>query len=387
MLYALDFETGGLEMWRDDVPVKCMALSWRHNGEIVSKFFDGMDAMRQGLQTLVNQKATVLVYNVGFEALVLQAKFPDIPLLTECKIIDVLRLTQLWDTSQMSWGLKAAVARLLPQNAGYEDKIYQKLVTQLPEYLEKVKRKAKALIKEQPELALEHRERVAIEHVAKQNKSKLGAFLIAADGATLREYNVLDAELTLQLYEEYCKGFTLQNFDWKHDHTLYLNSGLHIARSIGQGIFVDVPRLQAHIAERETLVTKCIQKFETTYKTELAAWKQLHNTTEFNIHSGKQLQSFVCDFMKVPPKFFTGKGSPSFKDEHLPTYGVIGELIRGSIEIATDSGTKTVPRATVELSLKQAKSLLALSESDSKWHFSMRLTGTVSGRYTTGGEI
>jgi DNA polymerase I-like protein with 3'-5' exonuclease and polymerase domains len=285
----------------------------------------------------------------------------------------------------MSWGLKAAVARLLPQNAGYEDKIYQKLVTQLPEYIEKVKRKAKALIKEQPEL--ENREQVAIEHVAKQNKSKLGAFLIAADGATLREYNVLDAELTLQLYEEYCKGFTLQNFDWKHDHTLYMNSGIHIARSIGQGIFIDVPRLKAHIAQREALVAECIQKFETTYATELAAWKQLHNTSEFNIHSGKQLQSFVCDFMQVPPKFFTEKGSPSFKDEHLPTYGVIGELIRGSIEIKTETGTKTVPRATVELSLKQAKSLLELSERDSHWHFSMRLTGTVSGRYTTGGEI
>jgi len=380
-------------MWREDVPVKCMALAWKQGDAIVSRFCDGLPAMREALQTLVAQKATVLVYNVGFEALVFQSKFPDIPVLTECKIVDVLRLTQIWNTSQMSWGLKAAVARMLPENAGYEDKIYQKLVVQIPEYREKVERKLKALRKEAYKLdndaIIEKDEALhaAIAHVAKQNKSKLGQFLIAADGATLREYNVLDAELTLRLYEEYLAGFRTQDFDWKHDHTLYMNSGLHIARSICQGIYVDVPKLKAHIAEREALVAACIQKFEKAYTTELTAWKTMHNTTGFNIHSGKQLQSFVCDFMQIPPKFFTEKGSPSFKDEHLLTYGKVGELIRGEIEINTDSGVKKVPRATVELSLKQAKSLLELAEYDNKWHFSMRLTGTVSGRYTTGGEM
>jgi len=120
---SLDFETKTLNMYMPFAKVVSVAISWTINGKIVSKYVDHPVKIRKILLSLEKRQTPILVYNYGFEALVMMTQYSDIKLNFQ---VDLLRLVQQEATKwpEKSFSLKVAVKKLLPRKFhGYEDKL------------------------------------------------------------------------------------------------------------------------------------------------------------------------------------------------------------------------------------------------------------------------
>ena len=370
MVYALDFETSGLDFWNPSFQVKSVAVSYRNeNGDLVSRFT--ASNVRRFLEQLAEKQLPVIVYNAGFELGVLKCCFPDIRLNIHA---DVMRLVQTFDNGTKDYhiflgdyedydeideidegfSLKVAGPRILLN--GFND----------------THETAYAWIRENLEV----------------KRGKEGAFLGSLPGDLLRAYNCGDTENTLKLYERITGEFKRIDYDWQPDHILYMNTTRLIVESKIRGIQVDREKLEAYVAQVEGEVKEIEQRFlnalaspiEEVQRLKLEEAKAKYKTEkgrmgakvdEFNCGSNKQLAMLFVDVMKLPVQFTSATGQPSFKKAHLHTWGEGGEIL--------------LARRQRLLVLKQAQNLLKLSESDGRWHVGLKSVGTATSRFAGGG--
>lgn len=368
-LISVDFETGGegasggLEMYRQTSFVKSCAFAWRNSdGEILTRFVQDPVQIKADLDHIVAQEIPILVFNMGFEGVVFQSKYGIKPIIEA----DVMRLVQMYDNTDAvkSFGLKDATRRLVPQNDGYDYPIYRWLALNLPEHREKVIKKAKQYVKKSVG------QEQAIRDYVKRNKKQLGQHLSQAPASVLAQYNNADAVNTLLIYEIITKYFAEIGFDWRFDQKLYQSSAWEIVASKIKGLLISHKRLKVCIEETKREIDGIEARFKTRFASEIG---QLQIKGEFNINSLKHLEALFCGVLKIKPVHFSKSGkAPSFSDEHLYQFGEGGEMLMG--------------KKSHELIYNQARNLMGLSEYDGRFHCDLKLTGTITGRYS-GGKV
>lgn len=368
MVYALDFETSGLDFWSPNFQVKSIAVSYRNeDGVLISKFTE--TNIRRWLQQLADKQAPVIVYNAGFELGVLKCCFPGIKLNI---VADVMRLVQVYDNGTKDYhifmedmddedledyddgfGLKVAGPRILGDSFNdTHTAAYQWIRDNL-----EVKR------------------------------GKEGAFLGSLPSDILREYNCGDTQNTLRLYERITGEFKRLDYDWRPDHSLYMNVTRLIVDSKISGVRVDRDSLAAYVIQVEAEIQEIEKTFcnalagpiEEVQRLKLEEVKAKYKTEkgragakvdEFNCGSNKQLAMLFVTVMKQPVQFTSVTGQPSFKKAHLHTWGEGGEIL--------------LARRQRMLVLKQAQNLLRLTEADGRWHVGLKSVGTSTGRFAGG---
>jgi len=368
MVYALDFETSGLDFWSPNFVVKSLAVSYRsEDGVLVSRFTE--TNIRRWLEQLAEKQVPVIVYNAGFELGVLKCCYPDIKLNIHA---DVMRLVQVFDSGTKDYhifledlddedaeevddgfGLKVAGPRIL--GSDFND----------------THETAYAWIRENLDV----------------KRGKEGAFLGSLPGTLLRDYNCGDTENTLKIYERVTGEFKRIGYDWRPDHMLYMNVTRLIVESKIRGVLVDREKLQAYVTQVEAEIVEIEKKFlsalaspiEEVQRLKLEEARAKYKTDkgragakvdEFNPGSNKQLAMLFVNVMKMPVQFTSATGQPSFKKAHLHTWGDGGEIL--------------LARRQRLLVLKQAQNLLRLSEADGKWHVGLKSVGTSTGRFAGG---
>lgn len=368
MVYALDFETSGLDYWSPNFVVKSIAVSYRNeNGDLISRFTE--TNVRRWLQQLNDKQIPVIVYNAGFELGVLKCQFPDLKLNI---VADVMRLVQVYDNGTKDYhifledmddedaqevddgfGLKVAGPRILGDD--FND----------------THEAAYAWIRENLDV----------------KRGKEGAFLGSLPTDVLRDYNCGDTENTLKIYEKVTKEFERIRYDWRPDHLLYMNVTKLIVNSKARGITVNREKLISYATQIESEIKEIESRFinalatfieevqclkleeaRSKYKTEKG--RANAKIDEFNPGSNKQLAMLFVDVMKMPVQFTSATGQPSFKKAHLHTWGDGGEIL--------------LARRQRLLVLKQAQNLLRLSEADGRWHIGLKSIGTSTGRFAGG---
>lgn len=330
-------------MYRADVQVKSVAMAWRSEGEIITRFSDSPATIRADLEHLARAQAPLLVHNVGFEGLVFLCKFPDLKFNVHA---DTMRLVQVYanDDSVMSYGLKPAAERILGLK-GWDDEINTWLANQ------------------------------------RLSKNDLGR----APRQILRAYNCGDVVATLRLFEHITEAFRSINYNWAFDHSLYLSSAQMIIGAKARGLAVDRARLAAYAAQIEAELTANEAEFRAAAGTTLDEAERMLTAKEqskfkkkivapqrFNVDSNAHRELLFCELMDIAPKYQTKGGSPSFKAEHLGGYGPLGKLLED--------------RKSRQIVLTQAESLLALSGHDERWHLDLKMAGTSTGRYAGGSQ-
>jgi DNA polymerase I-like protein with 3'-5' exonuclease and polymerase domains len=344
-MIILDFETQGLSVWSPEVGVTSAAFAWREGDEIKSRFSSSPPQVEADLARLAETQQEVGVFNVGFEGLVMLCKYPHLKLNITT---DVMRLVQLYDNGEdvQSYGLKPAAERILgPEHAGWEKEIRAYLLGN--------------------------------GHKAHEYHK--------APYPILRRYNVGDVVATLRLYEHITESFSRIGFDWRFDHRLYMSSAAHIVRAQAEGVRVDREGLAKYVQAIRTELSDNEQEFRSKYaeaitevekrvtsKEQAKFKKKVVERIPFNVDSNAQREMLFCGVMGIKPKFLTATGNPSFKAEHLGTYG--------------EAGSHLADRKSRQIVLTQAESLLALSEEDNQWHVSLKLSGTNTGRYAGGSQ-
>lgn len=368
MVYALDFETSGLDFWSPSFQVKSIAVSYRdESGDLVSRFTE--TNIRRWLEQLHERQTPVIVYNAGFELGVLKCCFPDLKLNI---VADVMRLVQVYDNGTKDYhifledmddedieeiedgfGLKVAGPRILGND--FND-------SHVATY---------AWI----------RSNLGVK------RGKEGEFLGSLPSDILLRYNTGDTENTLKLYERITQEFRRISYDWKPDHLLYMNVTRLIVESKARGVKVDREKLAAYAVQVEAEIVEIEKKFcnalagpiEEVQRLKLEEVKAKYKTEkgragakvdEFNCGSNKQLALLFVTVMKQPVQFTSATGQPSFKKAHLHTWGEGGEIL--------------LARRQRMLVLKQTQNLLKLTEEDNRWHVGLKSVGTSTGRFAGG---
>lgn len=400
---VLDYETTGLEFYRNDFRVLSAAFSWLgQDGQIKSKFIEREPAVKTMVARIAREGIPVIVHNAQFEIGVTACRFPGISLNWYA---DVMRLAQVAD------------------NGGKEAQRYTRELT-LDEELEGKTSEpetglglTKVVSRWLPQEYHDHKEpyyQWLRDHGVKKGKEGEHLYLLPPD--MLKAYNVADTENTLRLYLRFMEYFKEVAYDWRLDHRLYLSSVHYIHRSKTRGVKVDRERLAKYRDEIAAEIAEIENRFRERFKREIDAIEQERlvawcgqckaerdqikrwlkyaespidpNILAFNPRSTKQLAELFVEKLKIPVKFYTKESkqsqakrklnpdmpkfvpSPSFKASHLHTYGEGGEML--------------VNLKKRQLVLTQVNALLELSDYDGRWHIDLRACGTTTGRFAGG---
>lgn len=356
---ALTTGQASVEFYRPDFRVVSIACSWfGDEPQPESLYLEGEEAIGDLLSILAARQYPIIVHNVAFEYGVLLYRFPGVQL---NYLADTMRLTQLADGGKLGLGLESCVRRWLPDE--HHDH-------KAPYY---------AYLRET--------------HGVKPKKE--GAHLHLLPPEMLQAYNTADTDVTLRLYERLAAVFAAQDFDWKPDHALYLNTAYLVSQARGAGVLVDREGLanaqeslktdliainQAFrtrfAAEIEEIESQNLTKFVTMRKSErgqVNAWAAAIDTPSlvaFKTTSPLHKERLFCTRLQITPKFFTPSGKPSFAKALLRQWGEGGDLL--------------IKRGTIFQAYSQVKRLAEKSELDGRWHISLRVAGTVTGRLAGG---
>lgn len=395
-IVACDYETVELtdagpqastEAYRPNFRVASCAFTERVDGALKSWFVEGEDAVRAELVKLAG--ARIVVHNAAFETLVTRCRFPD---LTVNWYADTMRLAQVYDNGGKDSDFDFV---LLPEN---------NLVPDDKPKLKRIPTQGFGLVKCAHRILgemLNHKAEAYDWLRANVPKAKghEGSLLHLLPKDILERYNIADTEITLRLYEYCTTYFRDIGFDWTLDHGLYFSSVHHVVGAQIRGVAVDRDALRVFegqlikeiddigaafrvrfIAEIAAVEYERLQAWAHDVKTaagaskRFAKWDERHPTAvkavAFNVGSNKQLERLFVSKLGIEPKFFTEKGSPSFKSSHLGVWGEGGEMLK--------------TRRKRMIVLKQTQALLALSEFDGRWHPSLKVSGTSSGRMAGG---
>lgn len=345
MLVALDFETTGLEMWSPKHEVKSVATATLSSrGGVETKYADTPESILKILTDLHQSQAPVAVYNVGFELMVLKCKFPDLKLNIKW---DVMRLVQNYDNRPhiMSFGLKDAYKRMqFPDAHNWEEE--------------------------------------AMEYLAKHKMKKSQLSELPRD--ILERYNVGDAVATLKIADFILENFTMnREVDLAIDHVKYMSTAAEVVESQIRGVNVDregamkyAEALRAELHNNEVEFVAGLRDEITWVEAELTRQEQAKykikkvDTVKFNIDSGKHRELLFTKALNLPVKYKTETGRASLKKSHLKQFG--------------EHAAKLENRKNRQIVLAQLENLLELSEEDGKWHVSLKLCGTSTGRFAGG---
>jgi DNA polymerase I-like protein with 3'-5' exonuclease and polymerase domains len=347
-LVAIDFETSGLDFYSPDFEVKSLSIARKRGSTYQAKFYDKPEDIREALELLAENKTPLVVYNVGFEFGVLSCNYPDLEFNIYC---DVARLVQVNGEipDEQGYSLKDAVRRLLPEMANYEDEIKEWVADNIPEA-----------------------------------KRRWGRFISHAPRDILERYNNADTIATLKIYEMIDMKFNVEGYDWRSEHPLYMYMAKEVVKAKVRGIRVDRGSLLKYKESLEKEINDIDSKFleeaaepimlarEFLKNKEQAKFKKkiVTELPEFNIMSKSHLSILFTNILKQEAVLFTPKLQPSFKKEHLHQWGHLGDVL-------SQRGKRVIV-------LNQVRSLLELSEKDGRWHQSLKVVGTSTGRLAGG---
>jgi DNA polymerase I-like protein with 3'-5' exonuclease and polymerase domains len=200
----------------------------------------------------------------------------------------------------------------------------------------------------------------------------------------IKEYNCMDCVWTLKLYESITKAFAEEGYDWTVDHGLYLSMVNRIIGAQIRGILIDRNGLEAYQErveeEIEDITTRLYKRFgkEIEQVRQILLQKanakrkkkMLTEPPAFNIASKDHLAMLCVDVLGMEVKKTTPSGKASFRAADLHLWGDVGKILG-----------KRGKRCIV---LQQCKSVLEFSEADGRFHPSIKVTGTVTGRLASG---
>lgn len=380
-IIALDFETSlidgtpSVDYYREDFKVVSCALAWKsEDGSVKTKcLFDIKDIVRT-LERIQEEDIPVVVHNYAFDQAVIHTQFPEYSNVIK---FDTMRLSQLCDNGGPDLGEE-------------EDKGYEEILKELEGY------------KAYNGLSLENCISRLGDTKFYKHKEPFKKLMIERGGSDkafntlsneeMREYNTLDAVVTLHLYEKTTDLLSSRKIDWSFDHELYKTVCKQTILAKCRGIFVNRDLLDKHIEDCkkrfENIEKAFLEKFSdkiqeielemkdkylSKYKTE----KGRNGVTpedlpKFNINSTPQLKRLIIDKLGLKPKFFTKKGAPTFGAKLLWQYGEPGKMLMG--------------RGKALIELKQGISLKLLSERDGKWHPDIKVASTRTGRLSGGSD-
>jgi hypothetical protein len=375
---AFDFETclvsgePTLDMYSKDARINSSAFAWRGEcGTIKTKVTWTEEETRGFLERCINLDIPLVVHNYSFEYLCMKCRFPDLNTKSE-NFADTMRLSQMVDNGGKQF--------VLDFQKDFED-----LLAELSGIAPMSGLGLEACVSR-----LGNKERYKHKEPFKQLMLKRGGSTSSFDLLTkeeLGEYNALDAIVTLELYEKTTETLKTRGIDWKPDHELYTYMCEITTQSRIRGVKIDQELLDEHIQLKQ----KELQDIEATFREyfknhiddiELELWdaKRSSYKTEakrdtvekprFNINSTKQLSRLFVDKLGIKAQFFTKKGAPTFSSKLLFQWGEGGELLKN--------------RGKASIELAQGESLKALSEPDGRWHVSIKVAGTKSGRMAGG---
>jgi len=444
-LICIDFETTGLNAWEPDFRVLSVAASWLvgdPDDDITQTYFaKGEDQVRAFLKMLSDAQIPLVAHNVGFELLVIKCRFPELNLNLK---YDSMRLSQLFGhANEMGegFGLDDSLARILPHLVGHKQKFYEHLKQQVAlaqtnkSLTEKTwtpddngKDQRLAIIDDDGERVwlddgVEHDDAIFfsgtwetkfVTKEIKMTKKNLMKYIYLADDTALEEYNVGDTDCTLKLARFIANSFAAQKYDWETDHELFMSMAHLIVDAQITGINVDRAALLQYVKDVNKEVADIDQVFFQEFADPIMAVRQalkikeqskfkkkiVEILPEFNITSKTHMEALCVNqldlarkvLMKVKDatelKWFkiiqteqgrvhgaellvTPKNSPSFRSAHMHQWGRPGEIVQN--------------RGKRLLIKTQAAKLALLSTQDDRWHHTLRLCGTVTGRYAGGG--
>jgi len=390
---AIDYETvrelpdGTVEaspdFWYPDFRVLSCAFA-TEKGTVYRK---GEAAVKEVLQYLNTNKTPILVHNLGFEWGVTMCRYPDLSLNW---FADTMRLAQVYDLG----GKEDLFEWVTDPEEILEpgDEPTQKKYPLSGLSLVKCARRILGDVEEHKKDAHDW----IYANVPECKKGKAGSYLDRLPDDVLERYTVADAVTTLRLYEFMTADFRVMDYDWTFDHHLYKSTTKYVTMSKIRGIAVERVGLNNYISdvtnEINQIESDFRQKFEKEIKqiefqkavdyilgvkTRKGQLKRMRTFLEgnadikFNIGSNKQLAQLFVDQLQIKPKFFTDKGSPSFKSSMLGQWSEGGEMLK--------------IRRKRMLVLTQSKSLYHLSADDGRWHAGLRVAAAASGRLAGGG--
>lgn len=394
---CVDYETaillpGGktqasVEYYREDFRAISCAFTECRNGELFSWFAIGESKIKEELRKL--QGRPLIAHNVSFELGVSLCRFPDLKLDWS---VDTMRLVQNYDNGGNDDAFERVILEPTDPDEEPEEEINYiggfSLVNSCRRILQIEDHKAEAY-------------RWLLENIDGVKKRNAGQFLDHLPEDILERYNIGDTENTFKLYEYLIEFFGRAKFNWQFDHGFYLSTLRHIVKAKIRGVLCD----RKQILEKAKAVAGEIEEIEATFKArfkeeverlerrrlleEIRKRKTFRGKkrylrrvkdnvavkrkdVDFNVGSNKQLQMLFVDELKMQAKFFTAKGSPAFKASMLSQWGAGGEML--------DKRRKRL------LVLKQLANLYKLSEYDGRWHLSLKLAGTATGRFAGGNQ-
>ena len=383
---SLDFETNTLNMYEPNAKVVSIAVSRSKNGKIVSEYLDDTNKIIKLLKALEKHQTPILVYNYGFEALVMLTQYPNIKLNFQ---VDLLRLVQQEGTKwpEKSFSLKIAVKKLLPKKYhGYEDKI-------------------KSWIKKNIVYTDVYGK------VKSPNDETWGRYINKAPDELLKEYNTIDTIVPILIYlklwnkwliEERkglddSEGYTIEEMSF--DHIIYLKKCERLARAKMRGIQIDLYKLlcafhstknqiesnessflnqhREGIAEVQERKAKALvrEKMKLKKQSSREKWtldyarNYIAERNPFKYNSATQLALLFVNVYKQEPKFFTETNRPSFKADFLHQWQG-AELLQ--------------KKGKLNQAFKQIRSILYMSCKTGVYHPDIRSAGTVTGRLAGG---
>lgn len=379
---SLDYETAllsgepSVEAYRDDFRVVSCAFAWRQEDGSIKKVVTwGETDTEKMLEKIQRTQVPVVIHNLAFEMLVTKCRFPSIdPMGWTC----TMRLTQMKDNGGSSaWIQKQDVTTRLTQLEGYAPQNGFSLEAAASRFLGRQYYK--------------HKHPYYEKIIARGGKKKDLNLLTPEE---LVEYNALDAEVTLVLYETLTKQLAELGVDWTKDHKLFryrchLTTGSRI-----RGVRVDLSQVDRCIETKTKELAEIEEKFLLAFKSQIAeieaemaetyinvpkTEKGRQNRREelerapikFNINSSDQKRRLFVDKLGLEPRFFTDKGAATLGAKLLWQFGESGKFLE--------------KLGTVRISLQQTETLKKLAEYDGRYHVDVKVVGTRSSRMSGGG--
>ncbi len=393
-IVVIDFETcernadgstkPSLDYYRDNFFASDCAACYRDvDGGVTVRFAHGEDAIRGLLKEFTGDK--IVAHNLPFDSGVANCRFPDVKLQWYA---DTMRCVQILDNGgdESEFDVEHFVnakgepdAKKVPIS-GYG------LVKCMRRVLNKPSHKKEAYD-------------WILANIPECKRGQQGKYLNRLPADIMQRYNEADVRATLELYE-YCEEKFLQwDFNWRFDHELFLALAHQVVDAQIRGVLVDREQLAANIRILTTEIRLIEDTFAGTYAKEMAEIEAEKLQTKiaglksdrgkkkcldralsdsvyfkkhfaFNTGSNKQLLALFQGKLKIEPKFYTAKGTPSMKGGVIHQWG--------------DGGLMLKARRKRLLVKQQCETLYEMSEYDGRVHFSLKVVGTKTGRAAGG---
>ncbi len=302
MIVAIDLETvngkgkSDFRWWAPGFTIQSVALSWMQDGKIVSWFAHQPAEIDAVVKRLHDKQIKLVVQNLAFEKGVLDTLYPQYPLNWYA---DTMRLAQLWDNGgdwrdqkfigddldeenspQLGISLEAIASRILQRD-------FHQHKNQRDDYLRSV-----------------------------GVKKNFGGHIHLLPPDILKEYNIADTIVTLELYNELAPKL---HPVWEKDWPLYYNRVHHMNAAYRRGILIDTVKLRRVIKAIDKEISTIDAEFRQKYSEQIKKWasdRDLDPNT-FNITSNKQLSELFIQYLGLKPGHTTKKGEEAVKNREL----------------------------------------------------------------------